>query len=243
MMLRLPRLGTDPESPFPDPARALTEPNGLLAYGGDLTPARLINAYRAGIFPWYSDGDPILWWSPDPRCVFESEAMHVPRRLARWLKASRWRVVADRRFEAVIDACAAPRAGHAGTWIVPAMRAAYVALHRAGHAHSIEVERDGELVGGLYGVAVGRVFSAESMYSAAGNASKLALLALAHRLAAWQFPLIDAQVPSAHLYTLGARTLRRARYLGLARALALAPEPVGDWRERFGSVEAGELAH
>jgi leucyl/phenylalanyl-tRNA--protein transferase len=238
----VPRLGAAPGAPFPDPERALREPNGLLAWGGDLSCGRLIAAYRHGIFPWFSEGEPILWWSPDPRCVFRTDAMHLPKRLARALRTSGFSAVADTRFEAVIDACATPRKADAGTWIVPAMRAAYVALHRAGHAHSIEVERDGELVGGLYGVAIGGMFCAESMYSAVTNGSKFALLALAARLGSWGFPLIDAQVESAHLLTLGAITMPRPKFLARLSELATCPEPVGNWRERFGRMPASELA-
>ena len=242
MKLTLPWLGRSPDAPVPDPALALNEPNGLLALGGGLEPERLLRAYRMGIFPWYAPGEPILWWSPDPRCVFATGTMHRPRRLRRWLRACPWTVVSDRRFEAVIDGCALPRSDDAGTWITPEMRAAYVGLRELGHAHSIEVLDGDRLVGGLYGVAIGCMFFAESMFSAAPNASKVALLALAQRLHAWGFPWIDAQVPNPHLDTLGATRLSRPRFLAAVGTLARMPFASGDWRERFAVVQARMLA-
>jgi leucyl/phenylalanyl-tRNA--protein transferase len=242
MSLRLPWLGEDPRSPFPDPAGALRHPNGLLAAGGDLSVTRLLKAYARGIFPWYGPGEPILWWSPDPRCVFHTDRMHLPRRLARSFRASEWIVVADRDFAAVIDACAAPRPGSHGTWIVREMREAYLALHRAGHAHSIEVFGGEERVGGLYGVALGRMFFAESMYSARSDGSKAAVLGLARRLRDWGWPLLDAQVPSPHLFTLGAQEMPRAAFLRELPARVAADAPAGDWRERFGALPVAALA-
>lgn len=241
MSLRLPWLGEDPRSPFPDPAGALRHPNGLLAAGGDLSAPRLLAAYRRGIFPWYGPGEPILWWSPDPRCVFHTDRMHLPRRLARSFRASAWTVVADHDFAAVIDACAAPRSGSQGTWIVREMREAYLALHAAGHAHSIEVFDGSERVGGLYGVALGRMFFAESMYSARNDGSKAALLGLARRLRDWGWPLLDAQVPSAHLFTLGAREMPRADFLRDLSARVAAEEPAGSWQERFGVLPVAAI--
>ncbi len=242
MSLRLPWLGADPRSPFPDPATALRHPNGLLAAGGDLSLPRLLAAYAQGIFPWYGPGEPILWWSPDPRCVFHTDRMHLPRRLSRSFRASAWTVVADRDFAAVVDACAAPRPGSHGTWIVREMREAYLALHHAGHAHSIEVFDGDERVGGLYGVALGRMFFAESMYSARSGGSKAALLGLARRLREWGWPLVDAQVPSAHLFTLGAQEMPRATFLRELPARVAAAEPAGDWRARFGVLPVAALA-
>ena len=242
MSLRLPWLGEDPRSPFPDPAGSLRHPNGLLAAGGDLSVPRLLGAYARGIFPWYGPGEPILWWSPDPRCVFHTDRMHVPRRLARSLRTSTWTVVADRDFAAVIDACAAPRPGSHGTWIVREMREAYLALHDAGHAHSIEVFDGAERIGGLYGVALGRMFFAESMYSARSGGSKAALLGLAHRLREWGWPLLDAQVPSAHLFTLGAQEMPRAAFLREIPERVVLDAPAGHWRERFGVLPATALA-
>jgi leucyl/phenylalanyl-tRNA--protein transferase len=240
--LRLPWLGREADAPFPDPSSARAHPNGLLAAGGDLTPRRLLAAYREGIFPWYSPGEPILWWSPDPRCVFHTDRMHLPRRLARSFAASDWQVVADTRFAEVIDACAAPRELHAGTWIVPEMREAYVELHRAGFAHSIEVLDGDELVGGLYGVAVGRMLFAESMFSRRSHGSKAALLGLALRLREWGWPLIDAQVPSAHLFTLGAQQMPRPEFLARARQLAGEAHAAGTWRARFDTLPAARIA-
>jgi leucyl/phenylalanyl-tRNA--protein transferase len=240
--LRLPWLGEDPRAPFPDPAGALRHPNGLLAAGGDLSVPRLLAAYAQGIFPWYGPGEPILWWSPDPRCVFHTDRMHLPRRQARSFRASPWTVVADRDFGAVIDACAAPRPGAQGTWIVREMREAYLALHEAGFAHSIEVFDGAERVGGLYGVALGRMFFAESMYSARSGGSKAALFALARRLREWGWPLLDAQVPSAHLFTLGAQEMPRASFLRQLPSLVLAEAPAGDWRARFGTLPVAALA-
>ena len=183
--MRLPRLGADPDSPFPPLRSALREPDGLLAVGGDLSPARLLNAYRHGIFPWFSPGEPILWWSPDPRVVFDTAAFRLSRRFRRELRRSEWTLSADTDFAAVMRACAdIPRAGQdGGTWIGEEMLAAYGELHRLGHAHSIEVRDGGQLVGGLYGVAIGRMFFGESMFSAASGGSKLALAALARTLA------------------------------------------------------------
>lgn len=245
---RLPLLDADPATPFPPAASALREPDGLLAAGGDLSPQRLLNAYAHGIFPWYSDGQPILWWSPDPRMVFRTEGVHLSRRLRRTLRGLPWVATADTAFDAVVAACAsAPRAGQRGTWITPAMRAAYGELHRLGHAHSIEVRDDGmpagsRLVGGLYGVTIGRMFFAESMFSARSGGSKAALAALASRLASWGWPLFDAQVENPHLRSLGAEAWPRARFLREMAALAALPEPAGPWTARFGALPVATLA-
>lgn len=230
-MIRLPLL--DPVTPerFPDPRSALHEPNGLLAFGGDLSPARLLAAYAHGIFPWYSEGEPILWWSPDPRCVFRTEVLRVNRSLRRQLRGKPWRVSVDRDFEAVIRACAAPRDGQAGTWILPAMIEAYVVLHRLGHAHSVEVWDGARLVGGVYGLAVGQLFCGESMFSAESGGSRLALVALADLLRQWGWPLIDAQVANAHTLGLGAQEIPRERYLHEAARLAALPGRVGNWAD------------
>jgi len=243
MPLRLPTLPTDPEAPFPAAQTALRHPDGLLAMGGDLSPARLLNAYRHGIFPWFSDGQPILWWCPDPRTVFRSDGVHLSSRFRRWLRRSDWTVRADTAFANVIQACSAiPREGQRGTWITDSMIAAYVELHYLGHAHSIEVYAGGRLVGGLYGVAVGRMFFGESMFSGESGGSKVALAALAHRLYEWGWPLLDAQVENEHLLSLGAELWPRERFLeGIATQTAM-PEPIGAWTQRFGTLAARDLA-
>lgn len=228
---------------FPDPSQALREPDGLLAIGGNLEPATLLAAYRRGIFPWFGAQDPILWWSPDPRLVFAVEQLRPNRRMARWLRASAWTLSADQDFTAVIDACAAPRKGQPETWIVPAMRAAYLRLHRLGHAHSIEVREHGKLVGGLYGVALGRVFFGESMFSAASNGSRVALLALAQAMRLWDMPLLDAQVCSAHLLRLGGQTWPRPRFLQLLSKLCAesGAAPEGSWQQAWPIAKASAL--
>lgn len=228
-MIRLPFL--DPSQPdrFPPPERALAEPDGLLAAGGDLSPARLLGAYRRGIFPWFSEGEPILWWSPSRRTVFDTGAMHVPRRLARWLRGCPWTIRADTAFGAVVRACAAPRARQQGTWITADMIAAYEHLHALGHAHSIEAWDGARLVGGIYGVALGRMFYGESMFSAEPNGSKVALLGLARVLRDEDFPLLDAQVASDHLFTLGAFELPRAAFCARVARLATADAAPGAW--------------
>lgn len=248
MSLRIAPLPADPEAPFPPVDSALPEPDGLLAFGGDLTPTRLINAYRHGIFPWYSQGEPILWWSPSVRAVFRTDEVHLSSKFKRGLRKSRLVVRADTCFERVIEACAhAPRPGQSGTWITPAMQRAYVQLHSLGHAHSIEVfdgyAPDGDcLVGGLYGVAVGRMFCGESMFSNRPGASSLALAALARRLHAWGWPLIDAQVPNDHTGRLGVETWSRTAYLAAVHVLRDLPEPPRTWSVRFGEMLAPELA-
>lgn len=201
---------------FPPLNKALREPNGLLAAGGDLRPERLIQAYRHGCFPWFQDGQPILWWSPDPRTVLLPDELHVSRSLAKLLRQGRYQVSFDQAFAEVIRACAAPRSYAAETWITSPMQDAYLELHRSGIAHSVEVWRDGELVGGLYGLAMGQLFFGESMFSRADNASKVGFATLVERLKAWGFVLIDCQMPTEHLLSLGARTISRdefARYL------------------------------
>lgn len=216
----IPILARDPESPFPPTEQALDYPQGLLAVGGDLSPARLINAYRQGIFPWYAEGQPILWWSPAPRCVIVPDQVHVSRRLRRRYNQGRFSLAADQAFAQVIEACAAPRRDQPETWITPEMQAAYIRLHEMGIAHSVEVSIDGELAGGIYGLALGRVFFGESMFSKHVDASKLALVALCWQLHRWGFTLLDCQVSNPHLLSMGAREISRGafnRYLGSAR--------------------------
>ena len=236
-------LAADPAAPFPPVDDALPVPEGLLAVGGDLAPVRLLNAYRQGIFPWSSEGRPLLWWSPDPRMVFRTDAVHLSRRFRRGLARSTWLVRADGHFDAVVARCAeAPRPGQDGTWITAAMREAYGALHRLGHAHSIEVLDGDRLAGGLYGVAVGRMFFAESMFSDHTGASKVALAALAHRLATWGWPLVDAQLEHPHLRRLGAEAWPRARFVAAIAGLVDAPVPAGPWAAAFGALPAALLA-
>ena len=243
MNLRLPVLDADPGAPFPPAEQALREPDGLLAMGGDLSPVRLLNAYAHGIFPWFSQGQPILWWSPDPRTLFRSDGVHLSTRMRRQFRRSDWRIVADRDFDAVVSACAhAPRPGQDGTWITPAMQSAYAELHRLGHAHSIEVRENERLVGGLYGVAIGRMFFGESMFSARNGGSKMALAALALRLHEWGWPLIDAQVDNPHLRSLGAQSWPRRQFLEQVRALVDQPGREGSWSGAFGVQPAAALA-
>jgi len=217
--------GAPPES-FPDPATALRDPDGLLAAGGDLSPARLLAAYRRGIFPWYNAGEPILWWCPDPRAVLYPGELHVSRSLARTLRRDCFRYTLDQDFAGVIDGCAqAPRRGQPGTWITADMRAAYLTLHRLGHAHSLEVWQNKTLVGGVYGVAVGRVFFGESMFSRARDASKAALVMLVRQLARWGFALLDCQVASPHLTSLGSRLIPRRDFLAALDDFCPQPGP------------------
>jgi leucyl/phenylalanyl-tRNA--protein transferase len=241
-VIRIPFL--DPLDPdgFPPVGDALREPDGLLAAGGDLSPERLLAAYRRGIFPWYSRGQPVLWWSPDPRTVFETDRMHVPRRLARALRTCAWSVRADSAFDAVLRACAAPRAHQRGTWIDTAMRKAYQRLHQLGHAHSVEAWDGDTLVGGIYGVSIGRMFFGESMFSAAENGSKVALLALASALRQWGFPLLDAQVASPHLFTLGAIEIERAVFCARVAELCRCEGITGSWRASFPDLRPRDLA-
>jgi len=240
--IELPRLGNDPDAPFPPPDFALQDPNGLLAMGGDLHPERMLRAYRRGIFPWYSAGRPILWWCPDPRAVFETDALHLSRSSRRRLRASGWRLRADTAFKDVMDTCARiPRRGQHGTWITPAVRAAFQVLHRLGHAHSIEVYHDDYLVGGLYGLAIGRMFFAESMYSADSGGSKAALAGLAAVLRRWGWPLIDAQVENEHLLSLGAVRMPRREFLARIDAQCRLQGIPGPWTQRVGDLAVADL--
>lgn len=210
-MLALLEPGTEPV--FPPLSQA--SPEGLLAVGGDLSPRRLRAAYRQGIFPWYSDDQPILWWAPDPRAVLFPDRVHVSRSLRRTLKRGRYRVSLDRAFAEVVRQCARPRPDQHGTWITPAMQAAYQRLHEEGGAHSVEVWEGERLAGGLYGVALGRVFFGESMFHRSPDASKVALVILARQLARWGYRVIDCQIPSAHLARLGAELIPRDRFVAL----------------------------
>lgn len=239
-----PRLPPEPEAPFPAPDTALRHPDGLLAWGGDLNPQRLLTAYRNGIFPWYSPGEPILWWSPDPRTVLDTRALHLSRSTRRLFRRLDWTIHGDRDFAAVVAACAgSPRPGQNGTWITPEMQAAYLQLHHLGHAHSIEV-RDacGALVGGIYGVQAGPVFCGESMFSAASGGSKLALAALCHLLAQHQIRWLDAQMHSPHLARLGARQIPRSHYLDLLTAPPSPTLPKASWSSVLPPLTPSDLA-
>lgn len=218
----------EPAQPFP-PVE-LADPSGLIALGGDLSPERLLSAYSAGIFPWYNPGEIIQWYCPDPRSVLLPTDLRVSRSHRRSVARADYAVSMDRAFAEVMARCAAPRAGEDGTWIGSDMMDAYLRLHQLGHAHSVEVWRDGELVGGLYGVARGRSFAGESMFSRARDASKVALYWLCAQLTAWDFALVDCQVTSDHLGSLGAVDIPRADYLRLHARAAARPGLPGPWR-------------
>lgn len=224
----IPWLGAD--TPFPPVTSALREPNGLLAAGGDLSPRRLLDAYRQGIFPWYSEGEPILWWSPDPRMVMMPGELKVSRSLAKVLRNRPHRVTFDTAFDPVMRGCAAPREGQPGTWITAEMRAAYGRLHRLGYAHSAETWIDGELAGGLYGVAIGRMFYGESMFARVRDASKIAFVHLVRHLERAGFGMIDCQMHTAHLASLGARQIPRNEFLRRLGELVDYPSKPGPWR-------------
>ncbi len=220
---------TDPPEALPATSHALREPNGLLAVGGALTPEWLIHAYRHGVFPWYSAEQPILWWAPDPRAVLLPEEFRISRSLARSIRNRGYTTRIDTAFEAVVEACAGPRRGIAGTWITRDMRAAYVALHRRGLAHSVETWRGDRLVGGLYGVALGRAFFGESMFMREKDASKVALERLTRECLRLDVALIDCQLPSPHLASLGSRNLPRTGFESLLAGLVDADTSL--WRE------------
>lgn len=235
-------LQDDPHAPFPSGRLALEQPDGLLAIGGDLSASRLLNAYRGGIFPWFSAGQPILWWCPDPRIVFRTDGIRLSSRFRRSLRQSHWHIRADTAFAEVMAACASvPRPGQHGTWITPDMHKAYIALHRLGHAHSVEVFDGDQLVGGIYGVAIGCMFFGESMFSAVSGGSKVALAGLACRLGEWGWPLIDAQVSNPHLLSLGAESMGRDAFLEEVTRLTCLPDSGGNWTTRFGVMAASRL--
>ncbi|PIX99287.1 MAG: leucyl/phenylalanyl-tRNA--protein transferase [Hydrogenophilales bacterium CG_4_9_14_3_um_filter_59_35] len=220
----------NPNDPFPPLDSALREPNGLLAAGGDLSPQRLIDAHSRGIFPWFNPGEPVLWWSPNPRMVLFPNELKVSRSLRKTLKRHTYEVRADTAFRQVMEACAAPRDGHSGTWITPAMIAAYTELHRQSLAHSVETWMDDQLVGGLYGVSLGRMFYGESMFSLATDASKIAFVHLVRQLERWGFGMIDCQMKTAHLASLGAREIPRAEFSQKLSELVNFPGINGAWR-------------
>ena len=217
---------------FPAAQLANDDIGGLLAIGGDLSPQRVLSAYRAGAFPWFNDDDaPILWWSPDPRAVIRPDAMHVSRRLRRRLRTGGFRASFDCAFTEVVRGCAAPRKGQDGTWITRSMQQAYRQLHQLGYAHSVEVWREGALVGGLYGLSLGEFFFGESMFSRVPDASKVAFHHLCKRLHRWRFQLLDCQIPNPHLRTLGVQSMRREAFLRLLAGNDESKTRKGSWSE------------
>ena len=218
------------DDPFPPVDLALRDPNGLLAAGGDLSPSRLIDAYAKGIFPWFNEDDPVLWWSPDPRMVLPLDEVRISRSLRRTIRARTFRVTADTAFTRVMAGCAEPRRDQQGTWITEDMTRAYARLFDLGYAHSIEAWIGDELAGGLYGVALGRMFFGESMFSRRSDASKVALVLLARQLARWRFQLIDCQMSTGHLASLGAREIDRAVFVRQVRQLVREPAVPSPWR-------------
>ena len=221
---------------FPSIGKALRHPDGLLAAGGDLSTPRLLAAYAQGIFPWYEEGQPILWWSPDPRAVFLPDSIRISRSLRKTLRQNRFEISFDRAFPEVVQGCAEPRSYGTGTWITSEMMDAYNRLHHEGHAHSIEVWDESGLAGGLYGLAIGEVFFGESMFSRIRDASKVALVRLAEELFVCGFVLIDCQVDSPHLQSLGATLLRRSKFLGLLKEHCAVPEPIDPWAQNTARI-------
>lgn len=219
----------DPPEAFPDINAAFKDPDGLLAAGGDLSQERLLHAYRHGIFPWFSEGQPILWWSPDPRCVLQTDALRLSRRTARSLRNSNFEIRVNTAFSDVVAGCAATREGQDGTWITDAMAAAYRTLHEHNWAHSIEVWMAGRLVGGLYGLAIDKVFFGESMFSRQSNASKAAMLALCQMLLQNNIKLLDCQVESPHLMTLGATLIPRRQFVSALQIACTEYVPIPNW--------------
>lgn len=229
----IPWLGRRPI--FPAVERALLEPNGLLAAGGELAPEWLLAAYRRGIFPWYNPGEPILWWSPDPRLVLTPGNVHISRTLRRTLRNGRFEIRLDTAFDEVVTACAAPREPSGGTWITAEMREAYARLHELGYAHSVESWREGRLVGGLYGVAVGRVFFGESMFSRENDASKVALAHLARFVERLGYAVIDCQMTTNHLLSMGAHEIRRSVFCAEVARWTAEPAAPARWEAHAAS--------
>lgn len=219
----------NPAAPFPPVEQAEQDPDGLLAVGGDLSPTRLLTAYRHGIFPWYSDDQPILWWSPDPRTVLFPDRIKVSRSLAKTMRRKSYRITFDQAFSLVIDSCAKPQPGREETWITHEMQQAYIRLHRMGYAHSVEIWEQNRLVGGLYGVAIGRAFFGESMFSLVPDASKITLVHLAKALEACNFGVIDCQVHTPHLISMGAEEISRRKFIQLLDHFCALPDNGGPW--------------
>ena len=224
---------------FPAPETALAEPDGLLAAGGELNRATLLRAYERGIFPWYSAGQPILWWCPAERSVIMPGEVKISRSLKKTIKRGYFELKFDHNFPAVISACAAPRAQQAGTWITAEMQHAYIELHRHGDAHSIECYRDEKLVGGLYGIAIGQAFFGESMFSRVNDASKVALVALSDHLQHWGYQLIDCQIHNPHLASMGATQIPRSRFLESLAAVINKPPLEHAWQQALPATHGG----
>jgi leucyl/phenylalanyl-tRNA--protein transferase len=220
----------DTDDPFPPPELALQQPNGLLAAGGDLSPARLLDAYAQGIFPWFGREDPLLWWSPDPRMVLYVRELRISRSLRRTIKSRRFHVTMDTAFPEVISGCAEPRPSQDGTWITPEMHDAYCRLFEMGHAHSVETWTGSRLVGGLYGVAIGRMFFGESMFARESDASKIGFVHMVTQFERWRMPMIDCQMPTSHLASFGAREIPRSAFLERVSQLVHEPAPATPWR-------------
>lgn len=218
---------------FPPLNSALVDPNGLLAVGGDLSPNRILEAYRQGIFPWFSECDPILWWSPDPRAIIDTQEIRINKTLRKFLKKSPYQVSINQAFEEVIDYCADAPFRQEDTWILPEMQAAYIQLHKLGHAHSIEVWLNEELVGGLYGISVGGFFSGESMFYTKSNASKVALVTLAELLRAHEISFIDCQLSNPFLSDMGCKEISRSSFVQLKKEMQNKIPPDGFWLPRF----------
>ena len=231
MDMGIAQLHSDPLAPFPAVSTAAIEPNGLLAWGGDLHPQRLLTAYRSGIFPWFNQGQEILWWAPRPRAVLYPENVYISRRLARRMRSGKFRVSTDMAFARVMSACASSR--KEGTWITTEMQAAYLKLKEMGFGHSIEVWDGDELIGGLYGLVIGKMYFAESMFSLAADASKIALVSLCKQLAAHDFPLIDCQMQSPHLESMGTVTISRKRYMEILKIATCDQAQPEDWQDWF----------
>lgn len=233
-VIRLPWL--DGDSDFPPVTQALTDPPGLLAGGGDLSPQRLLLAYSRGIFPWYGPQDPLLWWSPDPRLVLQPSRIRVRRSLAKVLRNRRYRVCFNSAFEQVMRACAEPRGDGHGTWISEDMVLAYRELHRLGYAHSVETWHGDQLVGGLYGVCIGRMFYGESMFSRVPDSSKIALVYLCRVLQEHGYPLIDCQMETSHLLSMGAQSMPRMMFCQQLAELVVQPSIIKTWNFQFVSA-------
>ncbi len=219
-----------PEQPFPSPEKALKEPDGLLAIGGCLSPPRLINAYRHGIFPWYGPGEPMLWWSPDPRLVIFPDKLHLSKSLRKTIRKNTFSITIDKAFNDVINACSESRKKDSGTWISEEIKQAYTLMHRLGHVHSIEAWRDKQLVGGLYGVSIGQVFFGESMFHRQTDASKVAFAWCIQYLLNWNYQLVDCQVATEHLISLGAEQIPRKQFQLLLNRYCSKQPDVKAWK-------------